>query len=330
MLELKQLTVHFQTPHGMVQAVRGVSLQIEEGETLAIVGESGSGKSVAVQSVMRLLPKNSSVSGEILWRGKNLMLLTEKEMQGIRGGEIGMVFQDPMTALNPTMKIGDQIAEALIRHKKFSVNQAKGLAVELLEKVGIPDPRRRADSYPHEYSGGMRQRAVIAIAIACSPRLLIADEPTTALDVTIQAQILELIKELQQQMGMGVLLITHDLAVVHEAADKVAVMYAGRVIEFGNVKDVLQYPAHPYTRGLLNSKPKPGDRSALVPIPGNPPDLLHPPVGCSFASRCPYAMRICAEHNPPVFKTDRQETSCWLLHPQREGRQPWNSYSYGT
>ncbi|WAH36640.1 ABC transporter ATP-binding protein [Alicyclobacillus dauci] len=328
MLQIKDLKVHFPTQIGTVQAVRGLDLTLEEGKTLSIVGESGSGKSVAVQSVMRLLPSHAKISGEILWNGKNLLGLAEKQMQSVRGREIGMIFQDPMTSLNPTMKVGHQIAESILQHERMSAKKAVEKAVELLDLVGIPDPRRRAASYPHQFSGGMRQRAVIAIAIACSPRLLIADEPTTALDVTVQAQILELLKDLQKQMGMALLLITHDLAVVGEVADEVAVMYAGKPIEYGPVEDVLHRPTHPYTQGLLRSRPIPGSREPLISIPGTPPDLLNPPQGCAFASRCPHAMRICKDYQPDVETIDNKQVACWLLHPQAKETLGWNSYSY--
>jgi len=321
LLEIRNLSVQFPTPLGQVQAVRGVSLKMKAGQTLAIVGESGSGKSVTVQSVMRLLPRSSQLQGEILWNGRNLLECTEKQMESIRGKEIGMVFQDPMTALNPTMKVGRQIAEGILRHQRVSPKQALQRAVELLKMVGIPDAQHRANNFPHEYSGGMRQRVVTAIAIASSPQLLIADEPTTALDVTVQAQILDLLKALQKQFQMGLLLITHDLAVVSEVADEVAVMYAGKVIEFGTVDEVLQRPRHPYTRGLLSSRPRAGDRSPLNPVPGSPPDLLMPPSGCSFTARCPYAMRICKEQDPPQFSQHQHNMACWLFHPQAEGRE---------
>lgn len=329
MLELENLSVTFATAVGNVQAVRGVSLRLEPGKTLAIVGESGSGKSVMVQSIMHLLPKTAQVGGKILWNGRDIAPFSDREMQRIRGKEIGMIFQDPMTSLNPTMKIGHQIAEVLIRHQKFSARQALAHAVELLGTVGIPDPKRRANSYPHEFSGGMRQRAVIAIAIACSPQLMIADEPTTALDVTVQAQILDLLRDLQRQLNSALLLITHDLAVVSEVADEVAVMYAGKVAENGPVHTVLMKSAHPYTKGLLGSRPRNKD-DKLTAIPGSPPDLLNPPAGCAFAARCPYAMQICTQEMPPSFATENQKIACWLLHPQAEGRQQWNSYNYGT
>lgn len=329
MLELHDLKVSFNTSVGEVQAVRGVSLQVSAGKTLAIVGESGSGKSVTVQSVMHLLPKHAAVAGKMMWNGKDILGYTDREMQRIRGKEIGMIFQDPMTALNPTMRVGHQIAEVLIRHQRLSARQAMRTAVELLDTVGIPNPRNRATRYPHEFSGGMRQRAVIAIAIACSPKLLIADEPTTALDVTVQAQILDLLKSLQSQLNSGLVLITHDLAVVNEVADDVAVMYAGKIAEYGRVRDVLHAPSHPYTQGLLESRPK-KKTGKLTAIPGNPPDLLNPPKGCGFAARCPYAMKICSEVAPEQHEDGDKEVACWLLHPQAEGGVRWNSYKFGT
>ncbi|MHB1684594.1 MAG: ABC transporter ATP-binding protein [Bacilli bacterium] len=330
MLVLEDLHVRFPTPVGVVHAVRGASLTVELGQAVAIVGESGSGKSVTVQSIMRLLPTRTQIEGKIYWKGQDIATATEKKMQSIRGREIGMVFQDPMTALNPTMKVGHQIAEVLIRQEKLSSKQALNKAVELLGRVGIPDPRRRANSFPFEFSGGMRQRAIIAIAIACSPELLIADEPTTALDVTVQAQILDLLKELQNEMNMSLLLITHDLAVVSEIANHVAVMYAGRVVEQGLTDMVLSQPTHPYTRGLLNSRPQRGTHKKLRPISGSPPDLLSTEGGCPFVTRCNYPMRICEEYLPPLFDTDEHKTACWLLHAQAEGRPQWNSYNFGT
>lgn len=329
MLELKNLTVTLPTSVGTVQAVRGVSFKVEAGRTLAIVGESGSGKSVTVQSVMHLLPSTAEVSGNILWNGRDITQFSESEMGRIRGNEIGMIFQDPLTSLNPTMKIGHQIGEALIRHHRLSARQAFNQAVEILRTVGIPDPQKRANSYPHEFSGGMRQRAVIGIAIACTPRLLIADEPTTALDVTVQAQVLDLLKRVQYDLNSSMILITHDLAVVNEVADDVVVMYAGKIVEAGPVKDILRNPMHPYTQGLLKSRPR-SKSGRLEAIPGSPPDLISPPEGCAFTPRCPYAMHICQQKTPPTFDKQGSHTACWLMHPQAEGRQQWNSYSYAT
>jgi oligopeptide transport system ATP-binding protein len=327
LLKVNDLYVRFQTGVGTVEAVRGVNLDLEEGQSLAIVGESGSGKSVTVQSIMRLLQSHARTSGNINWDGRDLLTLSEKQMQSLRGGDIGMVFQDPMTALNPTMKIGKQIAEVVMRHKRMSTQAAMHEAVRLLELVGIPDPSLRVHNYPHQFSGGMRQRVVIAMAIACSPRLLIADEPTTALDVTVQAQILETLGELQQKLNMSLLLITHDLAVVDMVAERVAVMYAGRIVETGTTQEVLRQPRHPYTRGLLDCKPQHGVKAKLRPIPGAPPDMLHPPKGCAFASRCPYAMKICAEESPPTFQVEQKHVACWLADPRAEGSSQWNSYT---
>lgn len=330
MLEIDNLNVRFQTPSGVVHAVRGASFSVEPGQALAIVGESGSGKSVTVQTIMRLLPPRTRIEGVIQWKGKDIASLSERSMQRIRGKEIGMVFQDPMTALNPTMKVGKQIAESILQQERISVKQALTRAIELLERVGIPDPARRANSYPHEFSGGMRQRAVIAMAIACAPELLIADEPTTALDVTVQAQIMDLLRDLRQELNMGLLLITHDLAVVSKAADQVAVMYAGRVIEQGLTSQVLNHPIHPYTRGLLRSRPHRGAAGKLQPIPGSPPDLMSASPGCPFLNRCDYAMRICEEYIPPLFEAESHTAACWLRHRQAEGGPQWNSYNFGT
>ncbi|MCA3748566.1 MAG: ABC transporter ATP-binding protein, partial [Rubrobacter sp.] len=297
-LRVRDLRVSFSTYAGRVEAVRGVSFDLRRGETLAIVGESGSGKSVTAKSIMRLLPEaNSTIEGgEALFDGRDLLKIPERQMRGIRGRRISMVFQDPMTSLNPTMKVGRQIAESLRRHLGLSRRAARERAVELLRMVGIPKPETRVDQYPHQFSGGMRQRVVIAIALACDPDILIADEPTTALDVTIQAQILELLRDLQEQRGLSVILITHDLGVVAEVSHRVAVMYAGKIVETGTVHEVFHDPKHPYTWGLLTSVPLPTlDRSRdLVPISGSPPNLLHPPQGCPFTARCPHAMKICA------------------------------------
>lgn len=326
MLEVENLQVRFRTGVGIVEAVRGVNLRLEDGKSLAVVGESGSGKSVTVQSIMRLLPPRAMVTGQIRWDGRDLLTLAESQMQKLRGGEIGMVFQDPMTALNPTMRIGTQIAEVILRHKRTTARQAIREAVHLLDLVGIPDAEMRSRNYPHQFSGGMRQRVVIAMAIACSPKLLIADEPTTALDVTVQAEILDLLSDLQKRLGMALLLITHDLAVVDMAASDVAVMYAGRVVETGHTSSVLASPEHPYTRGLIQCKPH-GLSEKLKPIPGSPPDLLHPPKGCAFAARCPYAMKVCTQADAPRFQMKDHQVACWLGHPQAEGSTTWNSYN---
>jgi oligopeptide transport system ATP-binding protein len=321
LLEIRDLHVSFHTYAGEVQAVRGVNLTLEKGEALAIVGESGSGKSVTAQAIMRLIPSppGKIKSGEILFDGKDLLKLTEKEMFRVRGSEIGMIFQDPMTSLNPTMTVGKQIMEGLIWHQRISPSEARQRAVEMLRLVGIPSPETRINNYPHEFSGGMRQRAMIAIALACNPKILIADEPTTALDVTIQAQIIELLKELQKKTDTAVILITHDLGVVAEMAQRVAVMYGGKVVETGTVEEIFYRPRHPYTWGLLASMPRLDlDRKQeLKPIPGSPPDLFDPPKGCPFADRCPYTMHICNDEMPEVSEVSQtHRVSCWLEHPE--------------
>lgn len=319
LLEVKDLRISFNTYGGEVQAVRGVSFHLNKGETLAIVGESGSGKSVSTSAVMGLLPKSNTIikSGEILYKGKDILKLSEKEMEKIRGKEISMVFQDPMSSLNPTMKVGNQIAEGLIKHQGLSKAQAKEKAIELLAKVGIPNPELRVNQYPHQFSGGMRQRVVIAIALACNPEIIIADEPTTALDVTIQAQILELMKEMQKETGSSIIFITHDLGVVANVADRVAVMYAGKIVEVGTVDDIFYNPKHPYTWGLLGSMPTLDDDETeeLYTIPGTPPDLTNPPKGDAFAPRNKYALEIDTLYEPPMFKvSDTHYAATWLLH----------------
>ncbi|XRG79294.1 ABC transporter ATP-binding protein [Rossellomorea sp. GAMAL-10_SWC] len=319
LLEVKDLCVSFYTHAGEVQAVRGVSFDLKKGETLAIVGESGSGKSVTSKALMGLIPNppGKIKSGEILFDGKDLAKLSEKEMQSIRGKEISMIFQDPMTSLNPVLTIGYQITEGLIKHQKMSKTEAKKIALELINLVGIPNAEDRFKQYPHQFSGGMRQRVVIAMALACNPKLLIADEPTTALDVTIQAQILELMKEIQRKTDSAIIFITHDLGVVANVADKVAVMYAGRVVEMGTVDDIFYNPKHPYTWGLLASMPDLDNEQGaeLVAIPGTPPDLLNPPKGDAFAPRNPNALKIDYEMEPPMFKvSDTHYAATWLLH----------------
>ncbi len=299
-LEVRDLRVEFRTDEGVVRAVDGVTFHIEKGETLAVVGESGSGKSVTSLAIMRLIPSPPGriVGGEILFRGKDgkekdLVRLPEAEMRRIRGNDIAMIFQEPMTSLNPVYTVGDQIAEAIMLHQGKGKAEALELAAEMLELVGIPEPRKRLSSYPHQMSGGMRQRVMIAMALSCNPSLLIADEPTTALDVTIQAQILELIKQLQEEIGMSVLFITHNLGVVAEIADRVVVMYAGRAVEEAEVTETFKRPLHPYTMGLLNSVPRVdvggGRRRRLEAIPGNVPNPLFLPSGCTFHPRCRWA-----------------------------------------
>ena len=326
-LSVRDLRISFRTHAGEVQAVRGASFDLRRGETLAIVGESGSGKSVAARSIMRLNPEVNTIvrGGEVLLEGEDLLTLPEKRMLDIRGPKIAMVFQDPMTSLDPTMRIGPQIMESLKKHLNMSGRQAAERAVELLKLVGIPNAEARLKQYPHQFSGGMRQRVVIAIALACDPQILIADEPTTALDVTIQAQILELMRELQDRLGMSIILITHDLGVVASTAHRVAVMYGGRIVETGTVREIFYNPQMPYTWGLLASIPLPNaDRSQeLIPIPGTPPDATNPPKGCPFTSRCPYAMRVCGDEMPePTTFSPEHWAACWLHHPMAPKVEP--------
>lgn len=305
LLEVKNLSVSFNTYAGEVKALRDISFSVDRGETLAIVGESGSGKSVTVQTIMRLIPMppGEIKGGEILFDGEDIVQVTDERMRELRGGRIGMIFQDPMTSLNPTIKVGKQIMEGILIHKKVSKEEAKKQAIEMLRKVGIPKPEERFNQYPHEFSGGMRQRAVIAIALSCEPDLLICDEPTTALDVTIQAQILDLINELKKELNIAVILITHDLGVVAETADRVVVMYAGEKLEEAPVEELFKHPRHPYTWGLLKSLPRldMASNEKLSSIPGTPPDLLQPPVGDPFATRSEYAMKIDYEKKPPMI-----------------------------
>ncbi|MEI4801489.1 ABC transporter ATP-binding protein [Bacillus sp. FJAT-51639] len=326
LLEVKDLQVSFDTHAGEVQAVRGVTFDLKKGETLAIVGESGSGKSVTSKALMDLIPKPPGriKNGEIIFDGRDLTKLSEKEMQQIRGKEIAMIFQDPMTSLNPTMTIGNQIMEGLIKHQGMSKADARKVALELIDLVGIPNPEARLKQYPHQFSGGMRQRVVIAMALACNPKLLIADEPTTALDVTIQAQILELMKDIQQKTEAAIIFITHDLGVVANVADRVAVMYAGKVVEIGTVDEIFYNPKHPYTWGLLASMPSlEGGEEELYAIPGTPPDLLKPPKGDAFAARNPQALKIDFEMEPPFFKvSDTHYAATWLLHEQAPKVEP--------
>jgi oligopeptide transport system ATP-binding protein len=327
LLQVRDLRVSFSTYAGEVQAVRGVSFDLRRGETLAIVGESGSGKSVTAKSIMRLLPEANTMikGGEILFEGQDILKLSQRQMKDIRGPKIAMVFQDPMTSLDPTMRVGRQITESLKEHLGLSTQRARERAIELLTLVGISNPEERVKQYPHQFSGGMRQRVVIAIALACDPQILIADEPTTALDVTIQAQILELLRELQEQLGMSVILITHDLGVVAHTAHRVAVMYAGKIVETGTLREIFYNPQMPYTWGLLSSIPLPtADRSQdLIPIPGSPPDMHDPPKGCPFTPRCPYAMRICAEEMPEYTTfSSEHKAACWLHHPMAPDVEP--------
>ena len=320
-LKVENLNVSFHTYAGEVKAVRGVDFDLNKGETLGIVGESGCGKSVTVKSIMKLLPENSSEIKEgskIIFYGVDLIKLKEKEMQKIRGSDLAMIFQDPMTFLNPTMRVGNQIAENLIVHKNMNKKDAFQESINMLETVRIPNPDKRAKQYPHELSGGMRQRVMIAIALACSPKILIADEPTTALDVTIQAQIMELMKELQEKFSTSIILVTHDLGVVAGIADRINVMYAGQILEKGTASEIFYNPQNPYTWALLRSVPgvNTKNKQKLYSLRGTPPDLIKPPIGCAFSARCEYCMRICKELKPNVTKiSDTQEVYCWLKHP---------------
>ena len=317
LLEVSDLRVEFRSRGKTVRAVNGVSLTLAEGETLGLVGESGCGKSVTALSLMRLIPRPPGrvVAGQARFMGRDLLALGEEEMRQVRGNSIAMIFQDPMTSLNPVLSVGRQIAEALQVHRGVSRSAARARTLELMEQVGITSARRRFDDYPHQFSGGMRQRVMIAMALSCKPRLLIADEPTTALDVTIQAQILELLKRLQVEMGMAMILITHDLGVVAGVADRVNVMYAGYIVEAATVDDIFMRPRHPYTLGLLNSIPQlgRGQRSRLIPIEGLPPDLAEPPPGCPFQPRCPFRVEQCVSQNPELeLVLPGHEIACWV------------------
>lgn len=317
LLEVKNLRTYFFTQDGVVKAVDGISYDLQEGETVGLVGESGSGKSVSALSILRLIasPPGRIVGGEVWFEGEDLLKLDEEEMRHIRGNRIAMVFQEPMTSLNPVLTIGRQITEALELHKKMDRKTARARAIELLRMVGIPDAERRIDDYPHQFSGGMRQRVMIAMALSCDPKLLIADEPTTALDVTIQAQILELIKHLTKQFGTAVILITHNLGVVARYADRVNIMYAGRIVERGTAKDIYKNPKHPYTVGLLKSVPRLDEprKERLNPIEGMPPDLINLPPGCPFQPRCPYAIQRCTQEYPPLVSIgDGHFSACWV------------------
>jgi peptide/nickel transport system ATP-binding protein len=318
LLEIRDLRVSFRTEAGLVRAVDGLSLTVDLDDVVGIVGESGSGKTVSMMAVMRLIrDPNAIVEGEVLLRGRDLMALPPGEMRQVRGGEIAMIFQDPMTALTPVYTVGWQIAEQLRAHRRMSKQEARRHAVELLAEVGIPNPDRRVDHYPHEFSGGMRQRVMIAMALSCNPSLLIADEPTTALDVTIQAQILELMKRLRRDHGSSILIITHDMGVVSDLAERVVVMYAGGVVEEGPKQAVFRRPQHPYTWGLLDSIPRVGVTRGrrLTVIPGQPPSLLAPPAGCRFAPRCIYRFPKCEERPEPVAKVEAGHADACHLEP---------------
>lgn len=316
-LSVNNLHVSFNAYAGKVQAVRDVNFELHRGETLAIVGESGSGKSVTTKAILGILPRNGHIdSGEILYKGKDLAKCSEKDFYNIRGKQISLVFQDPLSALNPIMKIGKQITEPLILHDKMKKREAKKRALELMEAVGIPEPELRYEQYPFQFSGGMRQRVVIAIALASNPEILICDEPTTALDVTIQSRILDLINEIKRERALSIVFITHDLGVVANMADRIGVMYAGRIVEYGTCEDIFYRPAHPYTWALLSSMPDLDTTETLFSIPGAPPNMLEPPPGDAFAVRNKYALGIDFEQEPPYFRiSDTHYAATWLLHP---------------
>ena len=321
LLEVNDLCTSFFTYAGEVKAVDGVSFHLDQGEAIGIVGESGCGKSVTVQSIMRLIPNppGKIIGGSVNFNGANLLKKSDKQMESIRGKDISMIFQDPMTSLNPVLTVGLQLTEVLKRHEGLTGKAATVRGVELLDLVGIPNPESRLKQYPHQFSGGMRQRVMIAIALACNPKLLIADEPTTALDVTIQAQILELMQDLKTRINTSIIMITHDLGVVAGLCTRVIVMYGGKIVESGNTDDIYYRPKHPYTWGLLRSVPRlDADKSEkLIPIPGTPIDLLDPPKGCGFAPRCTYCMQICLEQKPEFTQLgEGHQVACWLQHPQ--------------
>ena len=318
MLEVRNLETSFYTHAGEVQAIRNISFNVQTGEAVGIVGESGSGKTVTALSIMQLLQYPGKIkSGEILFRGENIANKTQKQMRKIRGNRISMIFQDPMTSLNPLYTVGNQIVETIREHQQISMSKASEIAVNMLELAGIPSPRERFYNYPHEMSGGMRQRAMIAMALSCQPDVLIADEPTTALDVTIQAQILDLMKDLTAKINSSIIFITHDLGVIAGFCQRVIVMYGGLIMEQGPVRDIFYNPRHPYTKGLLKAVPNINlqREQRLFTIPGNPPNLIDPPQGCPYASRCEHTMGVCFKHKPPYFKVGKMhDAMCWLLH----------------
>ena len=324
LLEVKDLRVSFFTPAGEVKAVGGISYDLNDGEVMGIVGESGSGKSVEAYSIIGLLQSPGKVvGGSILFEGENVLEFSEQRMRNFRGNEVSMIFQNPMTCLNPVYTIGNQLIEALRCHnEEVTHKEAYDRAREMLELVGIHDSARRMKQYPHELSGGMRQRVMIAMGLICSPKLLIADEPTTALDVTIQAQILELMKDIRQKTGMAIIFITHNLGVVADICDKISVMYAGKIVEQGSVDEIFYNPSHPYTKGLLRSMPRVDAEKyeRLIPIEGTPVDMLNPPEGCPFGPRCEHCMKVCLKHNPPnISISDGHTAACWLLSmPKKE------------
>ncbi|TDT57239.1 ABC transporter ATP-binding protein [Fonticella tunisiensis] len=323
LLQVKNLKTQFKVKGGVVNAVDGVDFEIDRGEVVSIVGESGSGKSVTSLSIMGLIPNppGKVIDGEILFKGEDLLKKTKKELQNIRGNEISMIFQEPMTSLNPVFTIGKQISEALIKHKNMSREEALKKSIEMLELVGIPSPEKRVKDYPHQLSGGMRQRVMIAMALACGPELLIADEPTTALDVTIQAQILDLMLKLKDKLGTSILLITHDLGVVAEVSDRVVVMYCGKVVEKGTVMEIFERPLHPYTEGLLLSIPRVDEKhDKLFMIPGVVPNPLNMPKGCAFADRCHRCEEICKKEVPPLVEYEGRQVRCFRYLNHKEGK----------
>lgn len=326
LLEVKDLRVSFFTPAGEVKAVGGISYELNDGEVMGIVGESGSGKSVEAYSIIGLLQSPGKVvGGSILFEGENVLEFSEQRMRSFRGNEVSMIFQNPMTCLNPVYTIGNQLIEALRCHnEEVTHKEAYDRAREMLELVGIHDSARRMKQYPHELSGGMRQRVMIAMGLICSPKLLIADEPTTALDVTIQAQILELMKDIRQKTGMAIIFITHNLGVVADICDKISVMYAGKIVEQGSVDEIFYNPSHPYTKGLLRSMPRVDAEQyeRLIPIEGTPVDMLNPPEGCPFGPRCEHCMKVCLKRNPPnISVSDGHTAACWLLSmPKKESK----------
>ena len=334
LLEVKHLHTSFFTHLGEVKAIRDVSFHVDKSEIIGIVGESGSGKSVTSLSVMGLLAHPGKViGGEILFKGEDLLKKSKHDMRKIQGNQISMIFQDPMTSLNPLFTIGNQITEAIRTHQKLSREEANKKAVEMLKLVGIPSPEKRVKSFPHEFSGGMRQRAMIAMALSSEPDLLIADEPTTALDVTIQAQVLALMKELNERLGTATILITHNLGCASSICDRILVMYGGKIMEEGSTEEIFYEPRHPYTMGLLNSVPKvSGEQSKkrLVPILGTPPDMLHPPTGCPFYPRCRFAMKACASMDVPEFTlSDTRRVSCFMCHPEAPVKEEYEKQKGG-
>ncbi len=320
LLEVKDLHVSFDTAAGEVKAVRGVNFSLDRGETLGIVGESGCGKSVTIQTIMRLNdePPARIAGGSIRYNGEELVNKTDKEMRAYRGKEFSMIFQDAMTSLNPTTKIGKQMREMLRAHESVSQEEAQKRIADMFRLVGLPSPESLYNRFPHTLSGGQRQRVMIAMALACKPALLFADEPTTALDVTIQAQILEVMRSTQREMNMGIIFITHNMGVVARMADRIAVMYAGQIVESGTAKDIFYHPKHPYTWGLIGSVPKMHGEipNRLISIPGTPPDLFAPPKGCGFAARCKHCMHVCLDHMPPEREVEGHQVRCWLYDPR--------------